>query len=235
MKKVVYQLDIGDARHRWRGAYDEYTIPSAKKYAKKIGADFITIKEPVDEAKSLRSAYQRSIATKVYLFREFLKTDYEKMLFLDCDVFVRDNAPDIFEYDQHKYHDLLIHRISGGANRHHAEMAKDGLNSEAVQFYNTGVFVTGRYSAERIHQSIVELYQGKPPMPPKHSSQVLVGHLIYESETRVYPLDKIWNCSWNRSGARRRRGGFAFFVHYMGPKGKKALVEDARKMGGITC
>ena len=192
MRKVVYQIDVRNRRREaWREAYEEYTIPSAKKYAKKIGADFITIKEPADEVKSLRLVYQQSIATKVYIFREFLKTDYEKMLFLDCDIFVRDNAPDIFEYDQHKYNDLLIRRISGLGNKMHMEAAKDVLNSEAAQFYNTGVFVTGRYSAERINQSIVELYQGKPPIPPRHSSQILVGHLIHESETRVCPLDTI--------------------------------------------
>ena len=114
MKKVIYQIDFHDRNPRWATYYEamkKYTIPSAKRYAAKIGADYISINEPVDEINHIKNIYAQSVAMKLFLFREFLKTDYDRLLFLDCDILVKGESPDIFEYDQHKHHDFIAKPI----------------------------------------------------------------------------------------------------------------------------
>ena len=222
MKKVIYQIDFHDRNLRWATYYEamkKYTIPSAKRYAAKIGADYVSINEPVDEINHIKSIYAQSVAMKLFLFREFLKTDYDRLLFLDCDILVKGESPDIFEYDQHKHHDFLARQVRRGSGW--KTKAREILGSEAIRFYNSGVFISGRTSAKKL--STFDFGGFSLGLPVETCNQCMFGHVIWSTGVRPYSLQKIWNCNWQKGYAY---DDFIHFIHYAGA-GKKKLVEDS--------
>jgi hypothetical protein len=202
----------------------KYTIPSAKRYATKIGADYVSINKPVDEISHIKNIYAQSIAMKLFLFREFLKTDYDRLLFLDCDILIKDESPDIFEYDQHKHHDFLARREGPWTNW--KSTAREMLGSEAIQFYNSGVFISGRTTAEKLNAfDFGDFLLGSPIQT---CNQCMFGHVIWSTGVLPYPLHRIWNCNWQDEDVY---GDFIHFIHYAG-NGKKKLVEDWKHSNG---
>ena len=79
---LVLTISIGDKHQKM----SELTIPSIKKYADKIDADFLN----VEVSKLTSTDWEK---TQIYdLFHH-----YKRIIFLDVDLIIRDDCPNLFE------------------------------------------------------------------------------------------------------------------------------------------
>ena len=107
MKKVVYQVEfhqkgrgfdllphLDDPYQTAIDAMNVYSMPTIKDYASRIGADYVLIKEPIPEIEYIDCIWRQSVLYKVFLFRKFLESDYDKFVFIDTDVVINDGVED---------------------------------------------------------------------------------------------------------------------------------------------
>jgi len=83
MKTAVVSAAFG-RHYEWMSSV---TWPNQRAYAEKIGSDFLTLKEQRNP---------QAMPTWEKLQLKDLFADYERLLWLDCDVAVRDDCPDLF-------------------------------------------------------------------------------------------------------------------------------------------
>jgi lipopolysaccharide biosynthesis glycosyltransferase len=87
-KNLILTIAYGDHYSKLK----DITHPSIQAYADKIGADFISITEKKISATSIHWE-------KFQIF-DLLNT-YHRILFIDTDIIIRDDAPNLFEYVCH--------------------------------------------------------------------------------------------------------------------------------------
>ena len=80
--RLVVTIAVGES-YRQMG---EHTHPTMKKYADRIGADFLIIDE---------SAGSTPHWEKFQLFH--LLNKYERIIYFDTDIIIRDDCPDLFD------------------------------------------------------------------------------------------------------------------------------------------
>jgi len=144
MKKCIYVVAIGDYYQRIL----KLTYPSIKKYADKIGADLIIQDKP--DKSLITQKWQ-----KFHIYN--LLNKYERVLYLDVDIIVRDDCPDLFEivpsdklgmFNEGKYAPRLEY-IQDASKAYGIELYKWNK-----KFYNSGVMVISR-----IHKQLFKLPQ----------------------------------------------------------------------------
>jgi len=109
MKKLIYQFAVG----RQSKLY-QHCIQSAKDYAEKVGADYHLLTEPKlrivpdvfrtereGKCGGWRNLGYLPIFEKQNVFEFF--DDYDQILYLDCDIYVRPEASNIFEELEPEY------------------------------------------------------------------------------------------------------------------------------------
>jgi hypothetical protein len=84
-KNVILTIAIGDVSQI---PYANFTIPSFLNYSKKVNADFFAIDENYF---GLEPTYN-----KFKIYEWFCNSPYEKMLYVDLDIKILDNSPNIF-------------------------------------------------------------------------------------------------------------------------------------------
>jgi hypothetical protein len=95
MRKIIYTVAVGN------GECFNHCVESQKQYAKKVDADMFCRREWTMWNEDLKTDCE-----KRYIV-ELLK-NYDKVLYLDADVFIRDSAIDIFEAYKDN-NDLIIY------------------------------------------------------------------------------------------------------------------------------
>jgi len=138
MKKAIVTLCIGKEAEHWI----QYTHGPMKLYAKKVNADFIHIKER-------KINYNKTKNINPILFEKYQLYDilcnYDRALYVDSDVLITLNAPNIFDY-------VPFDKIGGVFEDFGMDMIDRRKYIKAVQeklgdlnwtegFMNTGVFV----------------------------------------------------------------------------------------------
>jgi len=83
-KKAVVTLSIGRSQ-KWA----EYSCPSFRAYAQKIGADFIVIDK--------RKVPDRSVCYEKFQIKGFLEEGYERIMYIDSDAFIKPSCPNLFD------------------------------------------------------------------------------------------------------------------------------------------
>ena len=141
MKKenLVLTISIGNYYKK----ISEYTLPFLKKYAEKIGADFINIDK-------FDGNYITQKWNKFHIHE--LLNKYKRILYLDIDMIIREDCPNLFEivpenklgmFNEGKY----VPRFEFLEQA--SEYYKEPLKKWNGKFYNSGVMVISR-----IHKSI---------------------------------------------------------------------------------
>ena len=134
MKVAVVTIAVGDIYKK----ISNLTHPLLKKYADKIKADFIVINES-----SLSSPHWEKF-NKIYT----LLNDYERIIYLDSDIIVRDDCPNLFNIVP-KSEIGLFNEAPFTSQRHLSLIdsckAYDiKLKNWNGRYYNTGVMVVSR-------------------------------------------------------------------------------------------
>lgn len=85
MRKIIYTVSVGG------GACFHHCVESQKRYAQRVGADFFVRSTWQNWSGDLQTDSEKRFVC------ELLK-HYDKVLYLDADVFIREDADDIFHY-----------------------------------------------------------------------------------------------------------------------------------------
>ena len=135
----------------------EFCINSVSAYAKRIGADHIILTKPLmkivpDFERGNRSKESISKLGYLPIFEKsvgftYLK-DYEKVVIIDADIFIRDDAPDIFEcYDDNVAFAGVFENDMQSLEWHKSKLktyAKMQYKNEHRRFFNMGVMCLNR-------------------------------------------------------------------------------------------
>jgi lipopolysaccharide biosynthesis glycosyltransferase len=132
MKLAIVSMAVGDFYNK----VAELTFPTLRKYAERIGADFIEL-QPNDVYKKFPHYLKYELGTVL--------DNYDRICYIDADIVVSPIAPNIFEkvpedkmglFEEGKYEN----RLAALQNY----FTEKGLNAVATQYFNTGVIVASK-------------------------------------------------------------------------------------------
>jgi hypothetical protein len=178
MKNIIVQIYISLDKFSDGGqgypAFDELSeisISLAKKYCNKIGAEYLLITEPF--INFVHPTYER-----LRLFEDPYWTDnYDNVLYLDSDVFIFDDAPNIF--------DLYPENTTFKVCQHYQEFLRGG----APQGFNAGVFMLNKISRDIM---LPHLNYRVSPLFRAHDNTALVN-CVNDSGVDVTVMDARFN------------------------------------------
>ena len=187
-----------------------FTIPLMEKYAKKINAGFIY------DYKKEKLDYPLYGKFKI---KNFLK-HYDRVLFLDIDILVKPNSPNIFDvaeegcyaaFGEGSHCDINDHLVRLHLIKEASENFK--ISREDFEFkkdyFNAGVFI-----AEPIHEILFEMPEDSPHMNDLTSEQNVINLRIKLNKFKTFSLPIEFNSmNWRWSKNYLDEG---FFVHYAG-------------------
>lgn len=223
MKKLIYQVYLGK-----RSKLYDHCVASVKAYAKRIGADHIVQRTPMlmiapDPFTTNRSkeSYQKHggflpIYEKENAFAYF-KT-YDQVAIIDADIYIRDNAPDIFD-DLEQEYDFggVIERDMPMTNEQEKKIKNysrmqygmnplqklfDWSETSGANFYNMGLMVMNKSFAEYLNGQTPMQFLRRPEFKPfidgvgawKWSTdQTLLNVFVKESGMKCKDMDWKWN------------------------------------------
>jgi hypothetical protein len=180
------------------------THPTLKSYSDKIGADFKVIRE-------------RKLSTEHIHFEKFqiydLLLQYERIIFIDSDIIVRDDAPNLF--------DIVPYNMLGAFNE--GFLDRSGAMSMICQkygqplkedwdgsYYNTGVMVVSR-----IHRGLFKVPVNQHVIGEFYEQDYL-NMKIYADKVKMHSLEYIFNrmSSMDKYVGENRHA--SYFIHYAG-------------------
>lgn len=201
MKTVVCTLTVGEFFDKLA----EKSHPTFKAYADKIGADFVVRRE---------SKYKIVGYEKFDFVKELLNT-YDRVCFVDTDILIRFDAPNIFDVVPYTYFgafnegDLFPERVGAKKNWFkQMELEEDPVWANHRIYFNTGVFVVSKY-----HQ---DLFYPCEKQVGNFAEQTTLNYRVYESGTPIFQLPY----RFNRLTATIKVSGEIFddsyFAHFAG-------------------
>lgn len=212
MKKenLILTISIGD----YYKELSKHTLPSIKKYADKIGADFLNISE-------FNPAYITQKWNKFYIHE--LLNKYKRILYLDIDLIIREDAPSLFDIvPEDKLGMFNEGRYSSRFD--YLEQASEYYNEPIKKwdgkFYNSGVMVISRR-----HKSIFALPKG---IDFVETDQPYINLRIQNDKVAMFDID----FKFNRMDILDKFIGISrldsYIVHYAGAP-KEILMDVLEK------
>ena len=193
MKTAIYTLNI---QVRKNDIFQD-CIQSISNYAEGVGADFIMRTAIFDHALSDEQDYKNVIMEKFYI-RELLNY-YDRVLYLDADILVKNNAPNIFEYhpdtskiflyNEIKFNDVDYDSyIEKVATKHNIPWTKSG---DRYDFYNAGVMLVSKSgrSAFEFARDEYFIMDGLPLIV----DEPYLHHMLFKHNINIAELDKRFN------------------------------------------
>lgn len=183
------------------------TEPFFNAYADKIGADLLVLKELPDDIPSPHWAK--------FSIYELLKKQYNRIAFIDVDIIIRPDSPNIFDvvpedqfgiFNEGTYtpRAMCIHEVKKVFN-----VPLPKWNGK--DYYNTGVMVVSRE-----HRHIFKVEEDVKPLRNSFGEQTYLNMKIMSSDVKVFSLP----FKFNRMSLMDRIVGVSrldsYFVHYAG-------------------
>jgi lipopolysaccharide biosynthesis glycosyltransferase len=199
----------------------ELTIPFMKKYADKVGADFVTIKKLNRTYASQYSAYW----AKFELYDLF--DDYDRIFYVDLDVLVYPHCPNMFEVvPEDKFGALM----ESDYNLNHAEeilefQSRAGDINWRKEYFNVGVMVVSKE-----HREAFNIKNGSDG-GEKYPEQTQINYNVQRFQMPIFKLDYRFNHSYFLGIDLNIRGD-SFIVHYAGVTHRVRVVlirEDIKR------
>lgn len=215
-KNLIYTISSG----RVHGIYAQLSVPLMERYAQRCGADFKYDQEDL----------------KYPLFGKFkvgnLLDQYDRVLYLDCDILVRPDSPDLFKivpedsfaaFNEGSWCSFDEIKTRVGLIGTAAQML--GIDTREFQmfchYFNGGVFL-----ANRSHQHLFVLDHDDPRLHEITVEQNFMNLRLYASKTKTYSLPICFNAmSWRWPAEYIAEN---YFIHYAGlePGKRFAMMKD---------
>lgn len=201
MKKAVFCINIGDA---WKRITD-ITIPTIKKYASKIGADYIELTD-----REVAKATGKELAIvfeKLFIYDLLVK--YDRVILLDIDLIVLQDCPDLFEIvPERKFGATFMKGGSLKQHQYHIRKAQDRLGEIGWRdkYFNSGVMVVSKCHREVFNYN-------RPLAWAALAEQNTLNWRVFHDKVPGHDLGHRFNLHW-----RDKRKGKAgeYIVHYAG-------------------
>ncbi len=209
--------------------WGKITEDSFKAYAKKTNSDLKVFGPSTAELPDFLGQFQRITWAKFEIFEHFLESKYDKMLYLDLDVYIKRRAPNIFEELTEPGFNMSL----DGSPMHKEFMSKL-LKTDIC--HNAGVICVDRPTLEEFYKNVPAKNEWKSFLKEKGISkhdetneQVVISSIIQEHNINVNLFNSvIWNVPWSRQREDSN------FVHYYGVDGKLILYQLSRLNKGIN-
>jgi len=198
MKTAIFVLCIGD----FYKSVSEFTHPLIKEYANKIGADFI-------ECTETKLPYPHYAKLEIYN----LLDKYDRILYLDTDILISPNTPNIFDIVPENKLGLLDESILGYNDKFIEFLktyGKEYVNSWSThqKCYNAGVIV-----CSKIHKDLFKL----PDTFIKHYwEQSYLNLRILQEKMEVFELPMQYNRMVYLDIVTNEHRLKSYIVHYAG-------------------
>ena len=167
---------------------------SLQSYAKRIGADFACIRERIFSDRNIPPHYSK------LRIKEYLES-YDRVLFLDCDVIVSSNTPNIFEMIPED----TIGVVNEGALVDRSEAISQVQNYLGhIESWDSDYFNSGVILVSKLHQDLFT-------DPEKFYLNWKARFLKY----KIYYFDKKYNYFFHE-GASLSSASSAYIVHFAG-------------------
>lgn len=176
------------------------THPTIKAYADKIDADFIVLD------KLGNHKYPHFIKFDI---KELLHS-YERVLYVDTDIIIRDDAPNLFELVPFSKLGILPENPCGSRDPAFKRFAEEEIGVPLKfwdgSYYNTGVMVLSKIHANLFNLLGEELFH--------FGEQSYINFNIATKKTSIFPLDWRFN-RMNAHNEQTKKWRFsAYFIHY---------------------
>lgn len=230
--RIIYQVAVGDVK-----PFYEVCLQSVEDYCARIGADHVIQRDPLlriapldskRSANALRLGYL-PIYEKENAFS--CLADYDRVLILDADVYVKPAAPDIFDLPPADFSGV-IERDMPLTSRHFEKIRKYSRgqygsigevdwkwNDDGAEFFNMGVMLLDSSISRYLEGQTPEQFIRRPEFErfvngEGHfrwsTDQTLLNYWVKKSGMAYRGIDWRWNALY---GAVRDVSG-AYFVHF---------------------
>lgn len=203
------------------------TEPSAERYAERYGFEVVHLEEKNLNLEVLRwrRRHRNLHLEKFQLFD--LLADYDRIVYLDADVLVHPEAPNVFDAVPESSLGAVNEQLNEEAPKREQEwrrMQRRLGKLEAVPrcYFNAGMLVVSRCHRELFNYKELDFAAGRWP------DQNTLNYTALKQGIPIHWLDPEWNCMpvfgtrFNDPGKRRA----SWFIHYAGEAAKGALRED---------
>jgi hypothetical protein len=226
--KAIVTIVVGAYAERMAKA----TNPFMREYARKCGADFIVIELP--KFQHLGQLYYE----KFQLYSLF--DTYERILYLDNDVLVSPDSPDLFLLTPHDHFSASSEETwSRYPECKRAVLAELGEIRWTYPYFNAGVML-----ASRQHR---EIFNPHHPALKRWANEEVRRRYPYQGDDQTYfnyrvnelqlpMVDQGFKFNHTRSISRTHTRFRSFFIHYAGPSGHRygdrlvQIEKDARAL-----
>jgi len=211
MKRAVVTICCGEFYERLAAM----THPTLKAYAEKIGADFIVWR---DYAGHTIADYQKLELGK-------LLDRYDRVIYLDTDLLVRDDAPNLFEIVPENMLGMLWENVYGDRSpptiRMMYRMGYDPFQWDQ-KYYNAGVIVLSKGHQDLFIRPTVEVVD--------QGAQTYLNVMIARTKTQVFPLPHRFNRMLFMDWAYGEHRCDCYFLHYAGESSRASQTEVLKRV-----
>lgn len=226
MKNAVVTASVGEAFSEM----GRITQPLMEVYANRCGAKFVVISEPVLGARqSLPGRYEK------FQIHELLN-NFERILFLDNDILVVPDAPNLFEQVPEHLFSAVSETAFSRASLD-IELTQKVLGSVPwrVPYFNTGVMLIGQSHKALFDPKRSELTawndfsSADTRYHPAGEDQAYLNYLVNADQIEFLDLGYQFNHTRVRTDTEQRFR--SHFIHYAGPSGFRygTRLEQMRK------
>lgn len=218
MRKALVTLNIGNRKEA------ELSRPLREHYCQRHGFEPIVIRERCFRLKPNRWKPRLGIHLEKFQIGR-LFADYDRIAYLDSDVLIHPEAPDLFAEVAPDEIGCVFEDVGDEAWKREEEWQKAeallGPVPGKFRYFNAGVLVLGK-----VHQPLFNLELGIPG--GRWPDQTFLNYHSRKLGMAVKELPRKFNFlptfpGWGESSVRDRQ----YFVHYAGRKNKASMKTDA--------
>jgi lipopolysaccharide biosynthesis glycosyltransferase len=224
MKRLIFTIVSGS---NFSSIAEELVLPRMRKYAEKVGADFLQI--------SNSDGYISPFFKRLDIY-EFLNT-WERVIYLDADIIIKDNASDLFDYVPEDELGLFDETVLLERDWNHPENVTflERYNEQLItagespllpnawngKYYNTGVIV-----ASTKHKILFTPHNILHPIDIPDWDQDYINYLLVLLKMNVFDIGHNFNAIhwWRKCPFLNCTNSNIQFIHAAGNKNRKREV-----------
>jgi lipopolysaccharide biosynthesis glycosyltransferase len=203
------------------------TEPSAERYAERFGFEVVHLEEKNLNLEVLRwRRRQRNLHLEKFQLFDLL-SDYDRILYLDADILVHPEAPNVFDLVPENSLGVVNEQLDEEAPKRAQEWRRmqrrlGKLGSEPERYFNAGMLVVSRCHQPLFNYRELRFAAGRWP------DQNTLNFYARQYEIPIQWLGPEWNCMpvFGERFTNPERRRMSWFIHYAGEEAKAALSDD---------